>query len=280
MTTQMSTRYAIGQQEVKTFTTQALRDAFLCADIMCADQINLVYTHYDRFIVGGAVPIKQPLTLENLDALKADFFLQRRELGVINVGGAGKVIVDGVEYELAFKEALYVGQGQQQVEFASLDAEQPARFYINSAPAHTAYPTKKVGLFDGNVLEIGSQQTSNERKVHQLLVNGVVETCQLQMGVTCLQPGSVWNTMPAHQHDRRMECYFYFEVPADQAVCHFMGEPQETRHIWVANEQAVVSPPWSIHSGSGTANYSFVWGMAGENLAYDDMDFHQPNELR
>ncbi|WP_440877073.1 5-dehydro-4-deoxy-D-glucuronate isomerase [Thalassotalea sp. PLHSN55] len=280
MSTQYTTRYAIGRNEVKTFTTEQLRAEFLMADIMQEDEITLVYTHYDRFIVGGVIPKKQQLTLATIDALKSEHFLDRRELGIINVGSTGVVSVDGVDYTLENKEALYVGQGAKTVIFSSSNADQPAHFYINSAPAHKAFPTTKIGMAEANILSLGSQETANERKIHQLIVNGVVETCQLQMGVTCLQPGSVWNTMPAHQHDRRMEAYFYFDVNPSQAVCHFMGEPTETRHLWVHNEQAVISPPWSIHSGSGTSNYSFVWGMAGENLAYDDMDTYTATELR
>ncbi len=280
MKTQYSTRYAIGRNEVKIFTTEQLRAEFLMADIMQEDRINLVYTHYDRYIVGGAIPTNTPLTLTTIDALKSDNFLDRRELGIINVGNAGLVSVDGVDYELNNKEALYVTKGAVSVVLSSIDASNPAHFYLNSAPAHTSFTTKKVGMEDANILELGSQETANERKIHQLIINGIVETCQLQMGITCLQPGSIWNTMPAHQHDRRIEAYFYFDVDPAQAVCHFMGEPTETRHIWVHNEQAVISPPWSIHSGSGTANYSFVWGMAGENLAYDDMDTYTATELR
>ncbi|AWB66095.1 5-dehydro-4-deoxy-D-glucuronate isomerase [Saccharobesus litoralis] len=280
MTVNCTTRYAIGRNEVKTFVTEQLRDEFLCQDFMTQDQITLIYTHYDRYIVGGVVPVDEALSLTAIDETKSEHFLDRRELGVVNVGGLGTVTIDGTEYQLAAKEALYVGQGNKEVVFSSVDKANPAHFYINSSPAHKAFPIKKVGLQDANILELGSLETSNQRRIHQLIVNGVVDTCQLQMGITCLQPGSVWNTMPAHQHDRRMEAYFYFDLPENQAVCHFMGEPQETRHIWVANEQAVVSPPWSIHSGCGTSNYSFVWGMAGENLAYDDMDVHQASDLR
>lgn len=278
--TQYSTRYAIGRSEVKTFTTEQLREEFLMADIMQEDVITLVYTHYDRYIIGGAIPVKGPLTLSTIDALKSENFLDRREIGIINVGEAGLVSVDGVDYELNNKEALYVGKGAVSVVLSSKDNAKPAHFYLNSAPAHTSFATKKVGMADANILEMGSKETCNERKIHQLIVNGIVETCQLQMGITCLQVGSIWNTMPAHQHDRRMEAYFYFDVQPNQAVCHFMGEPTQTRPLWVHNEQAVISPPWSIHSGAGTANYSFVWGMAGENLAYDDMDTYTATELR
>ena len=280
MNTQYSTRYAIGRNEVKTFTTEQLREEFLMTGLMQDDLVNIFYTHYDRFIVGGAVPVAGSLSLETLDALKSDNFLDRRELGVINVGSTGTVTVDGTVYSLENKEALYVGKGAASVVFNSVDGKNPARFYLNSAPAHASFPNKKVGMQDANILHMGSKEAANERKIHQLLINGIVETCQLQMGVTCLQPGSIWNTMPAHQHDRRMEAYFYFEVQPEQAVCHFMGEPSQTRHIWTHNEQAVISPPWSIHSGAGTTNYSFIWGMAGENLAYDDMDKYTAVELR
>lgn len=280
MTTEYTNRYAIGREEVKTFTTDKLRESFLIDNIMAEDKIVFVYTHYDRYMVGSAVPKSQALKLETIDALKAEHFLDRREVGVINVGGTGQITVDGNVYKLENKEALYIGKGAKDVVFESDSSDTPALFYINSAPAHQAFPNKKVGMEDANILHMGSKETCNERKIHQLLINGIVETCQLQMGVTCLQVGSVWNTMPAHQHDRRMEAYFYFDLPADQAVCHFMGEPKETRHIWVHNHQAVVSPPWSIHSGAGTSNYAFVWGMAGENLAYDDMDKYGPSELR
>jgi 4-deoxy-L-threo-5-hexosulose-uronate ketol-isomerase len=273
-------RYAVGHNEAKSFNTQQLRENFLAEDLFQQDKIKLVYTHYERYIVGGAVPVTGPLALDAIDPLKAQNFLDRRELGIINVGETGIVIVDGEEIVLHNKEALYVGAGNKTVIFSSLNAVTPARFYLNSAPAHKAYPTKKVTREDANVLELGSLETSNERTIYQLIINGVVETCQLQMGMTCLKPGSVWNTMPAHQHDRRMEAYLYFDLAEDQAVSHFMGEPKETRLIWAGNEQAVISPAWSIHSGAGTSNYSFIWGMAGENLDYDDMDKYMPNELR
>lgn len=279
-TTNFENRYAVGPNEVKGYDTQQLRNEFLADNLMQADSVSWVYSHYERFMVGGAVPTNTPLKLETLDALKSSSFLFRRELGIINVGGNGKVIADGVSYNMCYKDSLYLGQGNVDVEFASDDANNPAKFYLNSAPAHKKFPNKHVPLEDANQLNLGSDETANKRDINQTMINSVVETCQLQMGITCLKPGSVWNTMPAHQHDRRNEVYFYFEVPEEQAVCHFMGEPQETRHIWVQNEQAVISPPWSIHSGSGTQNYSFIWGMAGENLDYGDMDFHPPHTLR
>jgi 4-deoxy-L-threo-5-hexosulose-uronate ketol-isomerase len=233
----------------------------------------------DRYIVGGAVPVPE-LELTTLDPLKSDFFCERRELGIINVGGNASVHVDGTLYELNYKDALYVGAGSREVLMRSSDPEQPAHLYFNSAPAHKAFPCKRVTLADAEVAELGTLEQSNARKINKLLIHSVVQTCQLQMGMTELKPGSVWNTMPPHLHDRRMEAYFYFEVPQGQAICHFMGDPGETRHIWLQNEQAVISPPWSIHSAAGTGNYIFIWGMAGENLDYGDMDMIQPNELR
>ncbi|WP_426359288.1 5-dehydro-4-deoxy-D-glucuronate isomerase [Pseudocolwellia sp. HL-MZ19] len=280
MTLEYENKYAVGHNEAKSFDTEKLRDAFLLPDLFQEDKIKLVYTHYDRFIVGGAVPANKVLSLDSIDPLKANYFLDRRELGIINIGSTGIVTIDGDEYLLARNEALYVGLGKKTVTFTSKDANASAKFYLNSAPAHASYPTKKVTHENANVLELGSPTTSNERSIYQLIINGVVETCQLQMGMTCLKPGSVWNTMPAHQHDRRMEAYLYFDLAEDQAVSHFMGEPKETRHIWTGNEQAIVSPAWSIHSGAGTSNYSFIWGMAGENLDYDDMDKYGPTELR
>lgn len=280
MTAEYDVRYALGQGEVKNYNTEQLREAFLVENIMQAGKLYWLYSHYERFMVGGAVPIDEPLQLQSLDANKSDFFTERRELGIINVGGRGKVTVENTDYTLEREEALYIGRGNQTVIFSSDDPSEPARFYLNSAPAHHAYPCKKVGKNDANVLHLGAQETSNERNINQLLINSVVDTCQLQMGLTRLAPGSVWNTMPAHQHDRRNEVYFYFDIASGQAVCHFMGEPQQTRHIFVSNEQAVLSPPWSIHCGVGTTNYAFIWGMAGENLDYDDMDKFPPDQLR
>jgi 4-deoxy-L-threo-5-hexosulose-uronate ketol-isomerase len=279
MSTNFETRYASSPSTVKNYDTTQLREEFLINQPMKEGEINLVYTHYDRYIAGGAVPIK-PLTLETIDPLKADYFLERREMGIINVGAAGSVEVDGEKHQLNHKDALYIGQGAKKVIFHSDNASDPAKFYINSAPAHTSYPTKKVSLNEANKIELGSLETANHRTVSQMIIGGIVTTCQLQMGMTELKKGSVWNTMPAHVHDRRMEVYFYLDVPQDQAVCHFMGQPQETRHIWMQNHQAVISPPWSIHSGSGTSNYTFIWGMAGENLDYNDMDVAKITDLK
>jgi 4-deoxy-L-threo-5-hexosulose-uronate ketol-isomerase len=273
-------RFSSHPQDVKKYDTAQLREHFLIEKVMENDKIRLVYSHFDRFISGGAVPATKALELTAIDPLKAAHFCDRRELGVINVGGKGTVEVDGKAYTLDFKEALYVGKGAQTIIFKSDDSAKPAHFYLNSTPAHKEYPIRHITLKDANVLKMGSQLTSNERQINQLLISKIVETCQLQMGMTELRPGSVWNTMPAHTHSRRMEVYFYFDVPEGQAVCHFMGQPQETRHIWMLNEQAVISPDWSIHSAAGTSNYIFIWGMAGENLDYSDMDGVKPNELR
>lgn len=273
-------RYATHPDDVRGYDTEQLRQHFLLDNLMQAASLVLNYTHYERLIVGSAVPTTQPLFLQTVDALKAEYFLQRRELGIINVGADGVVVVDDESYKLANKEALYVGRGAKSVWFHSVNPETPAKFYLNSTPAHRTYPHTHITMAQCNVLHMGALETSNHRDIYQLMIQGVVETCQLQMGLTVLKPGSVWNTMPAHQHDRRMEAYFYFDLAAEQQVCHFMGEPKQTRHLWVGNDQAVVSPPWSIHSGCGTSNYAFIWGMAGENLDYNDMDRFPASALR
>jgi len=265
-------RFASHPVDVKSYDTERLRSEFLISPVMKDDTINLVYSLFDRFIAGGAVPKTKYLVLETIDPLKADYFLQRREMGIINVGGPGRISVDGNEYKLNKKDALYIGRGSEKVIFKSDDSDNPAHFYINSAPAHTTYPTKLITKDDADVVELGTMEESNARTIYKLIVNTVVDVCQLQMGMTELKPGSVWNTMPAHSHNRRMEVYFYFDIPKGNAVSHFMGEPSETRHIWLHNEDAVISPSWSIHSGAGTSNYIFIWGMAGENLDYGDMD--------
>jgi 4-deoxy-L-threo-5-hexosulose-uronate ketol-isomerase len=280
MTTTFETRYASSPQAVKKYDTQELRDEFLIPDLMIAGEIKWVYTHYDRYIAGGATPTASDLVLETIDPLKSDFFLDRRELGIINAGAEGTIIVDGTSYKMGHKDALYIGSGAKEVIFCSSDKNSPAKFYMNSAPAHKSYPTKHVTKADANKIELGSLETANHRTVNQMIIGGIVTTCQLQMGMTELKTGSVWNTMPAHVHDRRMEIYYYLDIPQDQAVCHFMGQPQETRHIWMNNDQAVISPPWSIHSGSGTSSYTFIWGMAGENLDYNDMDVAKITDLR
>lgn len=275
-------------QDVKTYDTDKLRDRFLMEKVMAPDEINVTYSMYDRLIFGGAVPVNKELILETIDPLKADYFLERRELGVINVGGEGIVTVDGKEYTLNFKDALYVGKGNKKVTFKSKDADKPAKFYINSTPAHKAYKTQLItidgrkGSLKANSFPAGKMEESNDRVINQLIVSNVLEEgpCQLQMGLTELKPGSVWNTMPAHTHTRRVEAYFYFNVPEGNSVCHFMGEPQQNRIIWMQNEQAVMSPEWSIHAAAGTSNYMFIWGMGGENLDYGDMDKVKYTEMR
>jgi 4-deoxy-L-threo-5-hexosulose-uronate ketol-isomerase len=277
--TNFSFRYASNPTDVKKYGTDELREQFLIENLFVENEIQLTYSMYDRYIVGGIMPVDKELKLKTIPYLKSENFLDRRELGIINVGGCGTVTVDGVAYELQKKEALYVGQGCKEVIFSSANGEQ-ALFYINSAPAHTKFPNKKIGKEDAEVVQLGEEKTANKRILNKLIVNSIVETCQLQMGLTELLPGNVWNTMPAHTHNRRMEAYFYFDIEAPQTICHFMGEPQNTRHIFMQNHQAVLSPEWSIHSGAGTSNYSFIWGMAGENLDYGDMDIVAPNELR
>jgi 4-deoxy-L-threo-5-hexosulose-uronate ketol-isomerase len=273
-------RFAVHPADFQSYDTEMIREEFLVQEIFLKDEISLTYSLYDRYIVGGAFPVDKELPLESFESLKADDFLARREMGIINVGGKGIVKTADGNYEMNYKEALYLGKETTAVIFASADKSSPAKFYINSAPAHKKFPNKLVILEDAEVVEMGSLESSNARTINKLLVNSIVETCQLQMGMTELKPGSVWNTMPVHTHNRRMEAYFYFEVPEDQAVCHFMGETDETRHIWMHNEQAVLSPSWSIHSASGTSNYIFIWGMAGENLDYGDMDIVQPTGLK
>ena len=279
MSTTYETRYGSSPKAAKQYDTKQLREEFLIENLMEIGKINLTYSHYDRYIAGSAVPV-EPLKLETVDPLKAEYFLERREIGIINVGGDGSIEIDGTVYELGFKDALYIGSGNEEVIFKSNDSNNPAKYYLNSAPAHKNYPTKKVSKAEANKLELGSLETANHRTVNQMIIGGIVTTCQLQMGMTELKTGSVWNTMPAHVHDRRMEVYFYLDIPENQAVCHFMGQPQETRHIWMNNHQAVISPPWSIHCGSGTSNYTFIWGMAGENLDYNDMDVAKITDLR
>lgn len=274
--------------DAKKYDTNQLREHFMMPTVMEQDKINLTYSLYDRLVFGGVVPVTKTMTLETIDPLKAEYFLERRELGVINVGGDGIVSVDGKDYELHFKDALYVGRGNKNVTFRSKDASNPARFYINSTPAHKAYKTQLVtidgrkGSLKANSFAAGKMEDSNDRVINQLIVNNVLEEgpCQLQMGLTELKPGSVWNTMPAHTHDRRVEAYFYFNVPEGNAICHLMGQPQEERLVWLHNEQAIMSPEWSIHAAAGTSNYMFIWGMGGENLDYGDMDKINYLEMR
>ena len=280
MKTNYELRYAANPTDAKQYTTERLRKDFLIKTIFAKDEVNMVYTMYDRLVVGGAMPVAESLQLEAIEPLKQPVFLMRREIGIFNVGGKGKVKVGNDVFELDYKEALYLGSGEREVYFESDDSNNPAKFYFNSATAHRNYPDKKITKADAEVAELGSSESSNHRFINKMIVNQVLPTCQLQMGMTELAPGSIWNTMPAHVHSRRMEAYFYFEVPEEQAVSHFMGEVEETRHIWMHNEQAVLSPEWSIHSGAGTSNYTFIWGMAGENLDYGDQDFAKITELK
>lgn len=278
----MELRTASSPRDVKHYTTERLREEFLIQNLFMPGEIKLVYSHIDRIITGAAVPTKA-LKLAAGNELRADYFLQRREMGVINIGGDGKMIIDGKEYAVGYKEAMYIGMGAQDIIFDSVDAKDPARFYLNSVPAHRTYPTvliKPEGMpEDGvvivkeeNKVELGSLEEANHRVICKYILPGQVESCQLVMGMTKLLPGSVWNTMPCHTHDRRMEVYLYFEMPKDAIVMHYMGEPQETRHIVMRNEEAVISPSWSIHAGCGSQTYTFIWGMAGENQAFGDMD--------
>jgi len=280
MKTNYELRYAAHPEDARSYDTQRLRRDFLIEKVFSADEVNMVYSMYDRMIVGGAMPVNESVHLEAIDPLKQPVFLRNRELGIFNVGGKGRVRVGETVFALDYKEALYLGSGDREVYFESEDAATPAKFYFNSANAHRNYPDKKVTKADAVVAEMGSLETSNHRNINKMIVNQVLPTCQLQMGMTELAAGSVWNTMPAHVHSRRMEAYFYFEVPAEQAVCHFMGEVDETRHIWMKGDQAVLSPEWSIHSAAATSNYTFIWGMAGENLDYGDQDFSKIVELK
>lgn len=287
----MELRTAASPKDVKYYTTQRLREEFLIQDLFMPDEIKLVYSHIDRIITGAATPVSKTLELTAGDELRAEYFLQRREMGVINVGGAGVITIDGKQYELAYKDGMYIGMGARDISFSSKDGSKPAKFYLNSAPAHKAYPTVLIkpegepgeGIVivkDENKVELGSLEESNHRVICKYILPGQVESCQLVMGMTKLAPGSVWNTMPCHTHDRRMEVYLYFEMPEDAFVMHYMGEPDETRHIIMRNEEAVISPSWSIHAGSGSQAYTFIWGMVGENQAFDDMDGVAMKDLR
>ncbi len=283
-------RTAVSPKDVKHYTTDRLREEFLIQNLFVPGEIKLVYSHIDRIITGAAVPV-EPLTLTAGEELRAEYFCQRRELGVINIGGAGTITVDGRVYKIGFKEAMYIGMGSRDIVFASQDREQPAKFYLNSAPAHRACPTVLIRpegapeegvviVKEENKVELGCLEDANHRVICKYILPGQVESCQLEMGMTKLEPGSVWNTMPCHTHDRRMEVYLYFGMPEDAFVMHYMGEPQETRHIVMRNEEAVISPSWSIHSGCGSRAYTFIWGMVGENQDFDDMDGVANRDLR
>ena len=281
MKTNYEIRYAAHPEDAKNYDTKRLRRDFLIENLFVANEVNMVYSMYDRMVVGGAMPVGESLLLEAIDPLKAPYFLTRREIGIYNVGkGKGVVRVGEERYELDFKEALYLGSGDREVYFESIDPAEPAKFYFNSLTAHRNYPDKKVTKENAIVAHMGSLEGSNDRNINKMLVNQVLPTCQLQMGMTELATGSVWNTMPAHTHSRRMEAYFYFDIPEDHAICHFMGEVDETRHIWMKGDQAVLSPEWSIHSAAATHNYTFIWGMGGENLDYGDQDFSLITDLK
>lgn len=278
----MEVRTAASPRDVKHYTTERLREEFLIRDLFVPGEIKLIYSHIDRIIIGAAVPVI-PLALTAGEELRADYFLQRRELGVINIGGDGVITVDGRDYPIAHKEGMYIGMGSREIVFSSRDEKNPAKFYMNSAPAHKTYPTvlirpegvEEEGVVivrEENKVELGTLEESNHRTICKYILPGQVESCQLVMGMTRLEPGSVWNSMPCHTHDRRMEVYLYFDMQENDFVMHYMGEPSETRHIVMRNEEAVISPSWSIHCGCGSRNYTFIWGMAGENQAFDDMD--------
>lgn len=276
----METRYAHHPDQVRAMDTAALRRHFLIEDLFRPGELRTVYSHVDRVIAGSAVPLERPLELSASKELGVEYFLQRRELGILNLGGPGTVRVDGRDHALGRRDGLYVGMGTRQVSFRSAETAGPARFYLLSAPAHAAHPTRPVTVENARKLELGSAQEANARTINQIIHPAVLPTCQLVMGLTQLEPGSVWNTMPAHTHERRMEVYLYLDLPADAFVLHLMGPPGETRHLVVRNEQAVLSPSWSIHSGVGTRAYSFIWGMAGENQTFDDMDPVAMSDLR
>jgi 4-deoxy-L-threo-5-hexosulose-uronate ketol-isomerase len=278
----MDIRQPIHSEHARTLDTSGLRRHFLVEDLFVPDQATLTYSQIDRIIVGGIHPVKQVVRFaaELGKHTGTDFFLQRRELGLINIGGGALVVADGQRHEVGPREALYIGQGTKALEFTSLDPAQPAKLYFNSAPAHTQYPNRKVTLAEASPETLGDAKSSNRRTIHKFIVPSVLPTCQLLMGMTQLEPGSLWNTMPCHTHDRRMEVYFYFDMPADGVVFHMMGEPTETRHLVVRNEQAVISPSWSMHSGVGTQAYTFIWGMVGENQVFSDMDHVPMTTLR
>ena len=280
----MDIRYGANQRDAKHYTTDELREEFLIEALFIPDKKNMVYSHIDRIIVGGVMPVSKTIELaDDIDTMKqlgTDYFLERRELGVINIGNTGKVVVDGKEFVLENKDAIYIGKETKTVEFSSLVQENPAKFYMNSAPAHKMYPTKHVERKNAKKVPLGDQKLGNKRTIYQLLHPEVVDSCQLMMGVTIMEPGNVWNTMPSHTHERRMEVYLYFDMPEDAVVFHYMGEPSETRHIVMHNEQATISPSWSIHSGCGTQAYTFIWGMVGENKTFDDMDHIAMKDLK
>jgi len=272
--------YAHHPEDVKTYTTEKLREEFLMETVFRSDEITLTYSHVDRIIYGGAMPVEKALSLDAGKELAAKYFLERRELGVINVGGDGTITCDGEVHDIRAKEGIYIGRGTKEVVFASNDPSQPAKFYLNSCPAHTSHPTVKIDRQKALARPLGDNATMNKRTIYQYIHPDVLQSCQLSMGMTVLEEGSGWNTMPCHTHERRMEVYFYFDMAEDTRVFHMMGKPDETRHIVISNEQAVLSPSWSIHAGIGTRNYTFIWGMCGENQDFDDMDHVAMKDLR
>lgn len=278
----MEVRQSIHSDHAKQLDTDGLRRQFLIENIFAADNYTMTYSHIDRIMVGGIKPVTKTVTIgsEVGKQLGVGYFLERRELGVINIGGPGVILVDGLAYEIGFQEALYVGKGARDIHFSSVDAAKPAKFYYNSAPAHTTYPSRKITLADAASQTIGDQAASNLRTINKFIVPDVLPTCQLTMGLTKLAEGNLWNTMPCHTHERRMEVYFYFDMDEETAVFHMMGQPGETRHVLMHNEQAIISPSWSIHAGVGTRSYTFIWGMVGENQVFDDMDHVKVSELR
>ncbi len=268
----MQVKYHSHPDTVKFFDMAQLRSEFVSDDLMEEGKLTLHYTIFDRFIYGSVVPRDQSITLPTFDALKSEYFLERREMGVLNVGGKGKIVVDGNEYAMNNGDVLYLGRGSRDVTFASEDAGSPAKYYINSCPAHKEYPVTKATRDDANRVDLGDQAHANKRVIYQYIHEDGIQSCQLVMGYTELLAGNIWNTFPPHTHDRRMEVYFYFDVPSEDVVMHFMGEPSNTKHVVLRNYNAVVSPPWSIHAGAGSNSYKFAWGMAGENKAFTDMD--------
>lgn len=280
----MDIRYSCNQRDFKRYTTEEMRDEFLIKNLYIADEVVCVYSHVDRMVTLGCMPVNEVVSIDKgidiMGNFGTNYFLERREIGMFNIGGKGSVSVDGVPYELGYKDCLYITRGAKEVLFSSEDSSMPAKFYMVSAPAHCSYETKLLKIEDAKKRNIGSMEESNKRTVNQFIHPDALKTCQLSMGLTALEPGSVWNTMPAHTHERRMEVYMYFEVPDNQVVFHMMGEGKETRHIVMKNEEAVISPSWSIHSGAGTSNYTFIWAMGGENQTYDDMDTIPTGELR
>lgn len=280
----MEVRPGANPNDVKNYDTDRLRHDFLIQDVFVPGEIKTIYSQIDRIIVGSATPTDKALKLAAGDELRAAYFLERREMGVINIGGKGSITLDGVKYDFDYKDGIYIGMGTKDIVFESADASNPAKFYFNSAPAHKTYPTKFINperdILPENKKELGCLENANHRTIRKYILPGQVESCQLEMGMTALEPGSVWNTMPCHTHDRRMEVYLYFEVPKNDVVFHYMGEPTETRHIVMRNEEAVISPSWSIHSASATHAYTFIWGMVGENQDFDDMDDVDMKDLR